>query len=163
GRRHAPGGGAGNHRRGRDRLFHRAPRTVSRAGRAGLRAGPPRGSRPRRAALLRRADGPRVRRAVPARASRARSASAGARNRGRVVRWRHLDRAALLLAHSGESLCGLDAATVTATARRADALITLAAHYRRAPYPLIGEVRPRILIEQDPGYTHLWAAGGDRA
>jgi hypothetical protein len=43
----------------------------------------------------------------------------------------------------------------------ADAVITLAAHYRRAPWPRLERVRPRILIEQDPGYTHLWAVGGD--
>src|SRR5262249_13439093 len=62
-----------------------------------------------------------------------------------------------------ESLYGLDANAVTRIAAEADAVISLAAHYRRAPFPLIERVRPRILIEQDPGYTHLWAAGGDPA
>src|SRR5262249_1192577 len=33
--------------------------------------------------------------------------------------------------------------------------------HRREPYPLVEKVRPRILVEQDPGYTHLWADGGD--
>src|SRR5262249_21774121 len=31
------------------------------------------------------------------------------------------------------------------------------------PPPLIADVRPRVLLEQDPAYTHLWAAGGDPA
>src|SRR5262249_13336825 len=32
---------------------------------------------------------------------------------------------------------------------------------RREPWPRLERVRPRILIEQDPGYTHLWSEGGD--
>jgi hypothetical protein len=80
-----------------------------------------------------------------------------------VRRCWHPDRAALLLEESGESLCGLSNAQVSEAAREADAVITLAAHYRRDPYPLIENVRPRILIEQDPAYTHLWAEGGDPA
>jgi hypothetical protein len=39
-------------------------------------------------------------------------------------------------------------------------VLSLAAHYRADPWPLLDHVRPRILIEQDPGYTHLWAAEG---
>jgi hypothetical protein len=78
-----------------------------------------------------------------------------------VAAWWYRDRAALLLAETGEVLAGLDATRVESVAREAAAVITLAAHYRREPYPLIDRVRPRILIEQDPGYTHLWAAGGD--
>jgi hypothetical protein len=69
--------------------------------------------------------------------------------------------AALFVEGSLECLHGLDSETVIRYAERAAALITLAARYRRDPYPLVGGVRPRILIEQDPGYTHLWAAGGD--
>ncbi len=78
-----------------------------------------------------------------------------------VADWWHPERAALLLEKPGESLYGLDAGQVASIAAEADGLITLAAHYRRDPYPLIDQVRPRILIEQDPGYTHLWAVGGD--
>src|SRR5262249_42608627 len=48
-------------------------------------------------------------------------------------------------------------------AGEAAAVLTLAAHYRREPCPLLDRIRPRILIEQDPGYTHLWAEGGDPA
>lgn len=70
-------------------------------------------------------------------------------------------RGALLDATTGESFAGLSRAAVHAFAERADAVISLAAHYRREPWPLLEAVRPRILIEQDPGYTHLWAADGD--
>jgi len=46
-------------------------------------------------------------------------------------------------------------------AERADARITLSAHYRAEPWPLIGAVRPRVLIDADPAYTQLWAAEED--
>jgi hypothetical protein len=73
--------------------------------------------------------------------------------------WRP-DAAALLVEPTLESLAGLDRTAVAAAAGEAAALITLAAHYRRAPYPLVDRVRPRVLFEQDPGFTHLWAAAG---
>jgi hypothetical protein len=76
--------------------------------------------------------------------------------------WRP-DAAALLLEPTLESLAGLDRAAVAAAAREAAAVVTLAAHYRRLPYPLVDRVRPRVLFEQDPGFTHLWAAAGDPA
>ncbi len=68
---------------------------------------------------------------------------------------------ALLDAATGESFAGLPRTAVAAFAARADAVVSLAAHYRREPWPLLAAVRPRILMEQDPGYTHLWAANGD--
>jgi hypothetical protein len=68
---------------------------------------------------------------------------------------------ALLDAITGESFAGLPRESVAAFAARADAVISLAAHYRREPWPLLEKVRPRILIEQDPGYTHGWAANDD--
>jgi hypothetical protein len=71
--------------------------------------------------------------------------------------------AALLDAHSGSSFAGSSTEQVRAFAAAADAVISLAAHYRREPWPLLDDVRPRILIEQDPGYTHVWAADGDPA
>lgn len=70
---------------------------------------------------------------------------------------------ALILESSGESLCGLDARQVARIAKKAAAVITIGAQYRRDPVALIEKVRPRILIEQDPGYTHLWAVGEDPA
>jgi hypothetical protein len=80
-----------------------------------------------------------------------------------MAAWWHPEQAALIVEATGESLYGPNRQQVAQTAREAAALITLAACYRKEPYPFIGEVRPRILIEQDPGYTHLWAAEGDPA
>jgi hypothetical protein len=40
-------------------------------------------------------------------------------------------------------------------------VITLSAHYRREPWPLMDSAGPRVLIEADPAYTHLWAAQED--
>jgi hypothetical protein len=68
---------------------------------------------------------------------------------------------ALLDASTGESYAGLSGQVVSSFAARADAVISLAAHYRHDPWPLLEDVRPRILIDQDPGYTHGWAAGGE--
>lgn len=80
-----------------------------------------------------------------------------------VKRWWHPELSALLIESSLESLYGLTAAEVGRIAGEAAGLITLAAHYRRDPYPLLDRIRPRILIEQDPGYTHLWAKDSDPA
>jgi len=66
--------------------------------------------------------------------------------------------AALVVEPTLDVLCGPDRVALESWVGRADALVTLAAHYRRSPYPLVHAVRPRILFEQDPGYTHLWAA-----
>src|SRR5262245_1777299 len=80
-----------------------------------------------------------------------------------ISAWWHPEYSALLVEPTLESLYGIDAKQVSRFARDAAAMISLAAHYRRQPFPLIDQIRPRILIEQDPGYTHLWAAGGDPA
>ena len=72
--------------------------------------------------------------------------------------WWSRERAALIVEPSLESVSGLSAAAVREVAQRADAAITLSAHYRREPWPLIYDVCPRVLIEADPAYTHLWAA-----
>jgi hypothetical protein len=71
------------------------------------------------------------------------------------------DRAALILEPGLTGLAGVGVDGVRDAAAAADAVITLAAHYRREPWPLLEAVRPRILVEQDPGYTHLWAAEAD--
>jgi hypothetical protein len=73
--------------------------------------------------------------------------------------WWHPERSALVVEPTLESLCGLDGPQMARVVERADAVLTLAATYRREPYPLLEKVRPRILIETDPAYTHLWAAG----
>jgi hypothetical protein len=80
-----------------------------------------------------------------------------------VCRFWKPDRCALILAEPTRSLFGLSIQEVAKVAHRADALITIAAFYSRDPHPLVAEVRPRILLEQDPGYTHTWAAAGDPA
>ncbi|MEA2220341.1 MAG: hypothetical protein QOJ35_2967 [Solirubrobacteraceae bacterium] len=80
-----------------------------------------------------------------------------------VARWWDPARAALLDARTGACHAGVPSPDVAAFAARADALLSLAAHYRSEPWPLLEEVRPRLLFEQDPGYTHVWADGGDPA
>lgn len=77
--------------------------------------------------------------------------------------WWDPGRAALLDAQTGASHAGLSTAAVRSFAAGAAGLLTLAAHYRAEPWPLLEAVRPRMLLEQDPGYTHLWAADGERA
>jgi hypothetical protein len=77
--------------------------------------------------------------------------------------WWDPARAALLDARTGQSHAGLPADAVAAFAERAEGLLSLAAHYRAQPWPHLEDVRPRLLLEQDPGYTHLWAADGDPA
>jgi hypothetical protein len=74
--------------------------------------------------------------------------------------WR-IEDSALLVGPGWHSMAGADADQVAAAGQCADAVITLSAHYTKEPWPLIDQVRPRILWEQDPGYTHLWAVGGD--
>jgi hypothetical protein len=79
-----------------------------------------------------------------------------------VIRdWWSPERAALLVEPTLESVSGLDAEAVGEIAARADGLITLSAHYRSEPWPLLESVRPRVLIDADPAYTHLWAADED--
>ena len=77
-----------------------------------------------------------------------------------TTRWWQPDECALL-ASDGRVLAGMSEAALDTAIATADAVITLAAHYRRAPWPRLERVRPRVLIEQDPGYTHLWAETGD--
>lgn len=64
----------------------------------------------------------------------------------------------LMCAESGEPVWGVSAAQLRAFAAEADALITLGIPGARELPRTLTEVRPRILIETDPGYTHMWAA-----
>jgi NTP pyrophosphatase (non-canonical NTP hydrolase) len=79
-----------------------------------------------------------------------------------IDRWWHPDRAGLLVESSTESLYGLTGEQVARIAGKAAAVI-IRSPYRRHPYPYLEKIRPRILIEQDPGYSHQWAAEGDPA
>src|SRR5262245_38154698 len=63
-----------------------------------------------------------------------------------VSGWWRPEQTALLVEKSLESLYGLDAGRVARAAGEAAAVVTLAAHYRRDPYPLIDRVRPRVLV-----------------
>jgi hypothetical protein len=75
-----------------------------------------------------------------------------------VSQWWHADHTALLLANTLEPLYGLDAAQVGRLAGEAAAVLTIGVPGCVSPCPLLEQVRPRILVEQDPGYSHLWAA-----
>jgi len=77
--------------------------------------------------------------------------------------WWDPQRAALMDTWTGASHAGLSTAAIRAFAASAAGLLSLAAHYRAEPWPGLEDVRPRLLFEQDPGYTHLWAAGEDPA
>jgi hypothetical protein len=81
--------------------------------------------------------------------------------RDTITEWWDPDWAALFVEPTLESLYGMDAQELRRMAGKAAALITLAAHYRAEPFPFVDKIRPRILIEQDPGYTHLWARDDD--
>jgi hypothetical protein len=73
-----------------------------------------------------------------------------------ISKWWRLESAALL-DPSGDSLCGLSYNGIREIALTAAAVITLMPTYRRNPPPLVADIRPRILLEADPAYTHLWA------
>jgi hypothetical protein len=77
-----------------------------------------------------------------------------------IERWWHPEQSALIVEPERASWYGLSTRELVRVADEAAALITLSAHYREDPHPFIGHVRPRILVESDPGYTHLWAAEG---
>ena len=75
-----------------------------------------------------------------------------------MKQWWHPDQAALVRRDSAESICGVSTAEIKHIASEAAALITTGAQYSPLPHSLVRGVRPRILIDGDPGYTHLWAA-----
>jgi len=66
-----------------------------------------------------------------------------------------------LVLPSGEAVYGLDARELERFGREAAALITLGCPYSKDPYPWLSEIRPRILIDVDPAFTHLWAVEDD--
>jgi hypothetical protein len=77
-----------------------------------------------------------------------------------VVAW--LERGPFtLLTSDGRTRAGLDLPNVEAFTAGADAVVSLGATYSAHLEPWLDAIRPRILIEQDPGFTHLWAADGD--
>jgi hypothetical protein len=68
----------------------------------------------------------------------------------------HLDRSALLDTSNGRVLAGLTYSDLRSFADSSSALITSALAGGEPPPPL-DHIRPRLFVDQDPGYTQLWA------
>ena len=77
-----------------------------------------------------------------------------------VIPWLERGPVALLTA-SGVARFGLDVARVEAFGATADAVISLGATYSRELEPWLDGLGTRILVEQDPGFTHVWATNRD--
>ncbi len=75
--------------------------------------------------------------------------------------WWHLENAALIDANTLRSVAGLDDAQLKQACDIADGLITVGSPYTETPAEFLRKVRPRIMVEQDPAYTHLWATTSD--
>jgi hypothetical protein len=80
-----------------------------------------------------------------------------------MCEWWYPDQCALILRSSMASLYGLSTEQVRRIAAEADALITLNVPCTREPLPLLEQVRPRILVDTDPGFTQLWVVETDQA
>lgn len=63
-----------------------------------------------------------------------------------------------LVLPSGRAAFGLDAKQVEKFGRDSVALISLGCTFRADPEPWLADICPRILIEQDPGFSHVWAS-----
>jgi hypothetical protein len=74
-----------------------------------------------------------------------------------VERWWEPSLAAAVDPKSGSATVGKSAGEVATFARAADALVTLGCRSTREPEPWLAEAPLHILIDQDPGYTHVWA------
>jgi len=73
-----------------------------------------------------------------------------------VTHWWSIEDAILLAIEPEESLAGMSLDSWRRFTQTADVFLTLGISGIRAPESL-AHVRPRILVDQDPGYTHLWA------
>jgi hypothetical protein len=69
----------------------------------------------------------------------------------------HLDRSALLDTSSHRVVAGMSYSDLQSFADSSAALITVALAAECEPPPPLERVRPRIFVDQDPGYTQLWA------
>jgi hypothetical protein len=65
--------------------------------------------------------------------------------------------------HADNSVFGVEMSAARKFACEAAAVIQFAIPGRRFPPAMVENVRPRILLEQDPAYTHLWATSHDPA
>ena len=75
--------------------------------------------------------------------------------RDAVERYWSVDRAALVV--ESESVCGLSSAAVARVASGAAVVVRLSAPYAERLAPPLDAISPAILVDTDPGYTHLWA------
>jgi hypothetical protein len=80
-----------------------------------------------------------------------------------ITRWWHPRQTALVVTPTLETLYGMDLSQIGRFADAAAAVVTLSAPFRREPPEPIRHVRPRILFESDPAYTHLWVDQTDPA
>ena len=72
-----------------------------------------------------------------------------------ITRWWHPRQTALVVTPTLETLYRNDSGQIARFADAAAAVITLSAPFRREPPEPVVHVRPRILFESDPAYTHL--------
>ena len=79
-----------------------------------------------------------------------------------VAEWWHPESVGLLLEPSMECIYGPPIERLLQVIRESAALIILSVPGRPLP-DLVSDIRPRVLIEQDPGYSHLWANDADPA
>jgi hypothetical protein len=70
------------------------------------------------------------------------------------------DRAALI-GNRGQSLYGLDLATLSDIASSADLLVNMGGHLALDSFA--SRVRTRLYLDDDPGFTQFWHAAGDAA
>ena len=73
-----------------------------------------------------------------------------------VERWWD-SRLAVAMRPTGESVFGPSVAEIEAFARDAAGIISLGCQFSADPDPWLASVRPRVLIDQDPGFSQLWA------
>ena len=66
-------------------------------------------------------------------------------------------RFAAALRKNGQSAFGLSAAEVEAFSRDAAGIIQLGCQFSAEPDLWVASVRPRVLVDQDPGFSQLWA------
>ena len=66
-------------------------------------------------------------------------------------------RLAVAMRPIGESVFGPSVAEIEAFARDAAGIISLGCQFSADPDPWLASVRPRVLIDQEPGFSQLWA------
>jgi hypothetical protein len=66
-------------------------------------------------------------------------------------------RLAVAIRPTGESVFGPSVAEIEAFARDAAGIISLGCQFSADPDPWLASVRPRVLVDLDPGFSQLWA------